>query len=276
MPGFMYVPKDNSFQNQAFSLLSNILMSKIAYQQQSESQEKQQKTAEEMAGKKITFEAAMEGRDVIQTDAGKVPEGYTQNPYNTTQFIGPERKMAAQSLYDGNKLLGHVVGGKFYQSKADGKTADIENYEYAKAQGYSGDITTWKKEMKTAGATRISLGDQVAKTKAIEEVKDEVQEKSYLRSPKLNEDAMNSAKQKQGQEWSLLTTGEKEELIFDEMDRIVKESMPTETVIFGSKGGKRGWFDSKGRFIRAYATEQTPEPVIPNWQNGVINKKIVR
>ena len=121
MPGYVVLPQN---QNPLMSMFPQLIMQGLAYKQQDKLQEQRQKQIERQEeredkrlGSQIGLKAMLEGRDVIQTDSEKVPEGYIQNPYNTTQFIGPEQKTPWQKVMVEGKLIGFSDGKAFKSVK---------------------------------------------------------------------------------------------------------------------------------------------------------------
>jgi hypothetical protein len=279
----MYVPKDNQFQNQMFSLLSNVIMQKIAYENQSE-----------LMGKRQEYETQREDtqRQQMAQMAGYTPMSQEETMWQQSGQVKPDLNIGGQGykapeysfdivkkdgrLFAVEKKNNKIVSAKpLSLERGDKVPADVEKYEYAVNQGFKGSFIDYQTQLRKSGAAQINIGEQVAKTQAVEEVKDVVAEKSYIKSPKFIDDATRAAKEKVGENWKWMEDYEKEEAIFDETDKRIKEAFPTETLVFGERRGKRGWFNKKGELVRPYEGTPIPKmPEQPSWQYGPVNKKM--
>jgi len=65
-------------------------MQNMAYKQEKELRSSRQEFETEREQKLLTYNAGLEGREILKTDSGKIPEGFTQSPYSTTTFVGPK------------------------------------------------------------------------------------------------------------------------------------------------------------------------------------------
>lgn len=63
--------------------------------------------------------------------------------------------------------VGQGFSGTFQDFKQSTSTASQKDYEYAVSQGYEGTFQQWLTDIAKAGATKISLGEQVEKKKAL-------------------------------------------------------------------------------------------------------------
>lgn len=280
----MYVPKENGFQNQMFSLLSNVIMQKIAYDQQDELMGKRQEYATQQEN---------EQRRISAETSGYTPMGAEETNWQQTGQVKPDLIIGGKGYKspqysfdiiqkDGRLFAVDKVNNKMVSAKplslerGDKMPSDVQEYEYAVQQGFKGSFVDYQTKMKKSSAAQINIGDKVAQTKAIEEVKDVVAEKSYIRSPRFIDDSVRSAKEKMGENWQWSQDYEKEEAIFDEADRRIKEAFPTDTLVFGERNGKTGWYNSKGELVRPYegipSPPQTPQQ--PSWQYGTVKKKM--
>ena len=131
MPNPIYIGRtQNPYGTMAMNLLTQIAMSKIAHKMRIEEMEAQARLASAEKGKEFNVQAAMKGSDIFRSDAEKPPEGYIQNPWDTTSYIKP----AEQGLKK-TGLPGVFIGpqGQIYDAnKKSGKVPDkIATFEIA-------------------------------------------------------------------------------------------------------------------------------------------------
>lgn len=120
MPAPIYVGANpNPYGRQAMNFLSQMAMAKVAHKMRMEEMSALSKMRQAEKGKEATFEAALQGSDIFRTDAEKPPEGYFQNPWDTTTFIeGPgTRKPRVINL--GHGILGVWDRGKIVNTFQD-------------------------------------------------------------------------------------------------------------------------------------------------------------
>jgi hypothetical protein len=280
----MYVPNDNRFQNQMFNLLSNVITQKIAYQNQkdlmeerqdflSQQQTEQQRQAAQMAGytPMSQEESNWQQTGQVKPDLTIGNQGY-KAPQYSFDIVNKDGRLFAVEKKN-NKM---VSARPLALERGDKMPSDVQEYEYAVQQGFKGSFVDYQTRMKKSGAAQINIGQKVAQTEAIEQAKDKVASQTYIKSPKFVDDAVRAAKEKMGANWQWAENYQKEEAIFDEADRRIKEAYPTETLVFGERGGKRGWFNQKGQLVRPYeGIPLSPTmPEQPSWQYGPVNKKM--
>lgn len=129
------------------------------------------------------------------------------------------------------------------ESKPPKPTSQIEQYNLAVEQFKEGlgtdpkSFTEWKRANARAGATRIDLAEKVKQRKTFKDV----DLKATVQTPKFKADAMNAVKQRLGSDWDYLEPFEKDEHVFREMDKNIKEIYKGEKVDFGVYNGKEGW-----------------------------------
>jgi len=124
----------------------------------------------------------------------------------------------------------------------------IQQYEYAKAQGYPGSFLQFKLEAARAGATNINLGDEYSKTATRKTAN--LQTEARL-GTKFRADAMSAVKSQYAGEWQDMEPWQQDELLFREMHKRVKEAFPNQPVTFDSD--KNAWVNLKtGKLIRKY------------------------
>lgn len=141
-------------------------------------------------------------------------------------------------------------------------TSLIEQYNFAKKQfedGTSedpGSFTKWKKSVAKAGATKISFGEKVALHEAKAETTAKIALRKEIQSPKFRSTILSDLKKQYGMDWKYLESFEKEEFLFREMDKRIKEAYPQQEIVFDESKG--GWINkSTKKLIRRY--EQTSQ-----------------
>lgn len=118
----------NPYGNQAFNLLTQLALAKVAHKMRMEEMEAQAKLRSQEKGKEAEFQASLAGRKVFKTDSEKPPEGFTQNPWDTTSFIGPSQN---QQLVDiGNGFVGTYDNGRLTNIHAKPKETEPKASEY--------------------------------------------------------------------------------------------------------------------------------------------------
>ena len=111
MPGMMYIPqKRNAFLDMFTQMLPNMAVQYVSQSFREKIFDKQQKEYDKRAGQALDVEAMKEGRDIVTSEAAKVPEGYLQSPYNTTKFYGPSKEQSPKPVMMGDKFLGYQIG----------------------------------------------------------------------------------------------------------------------------------------------------------------------
>jgi hypothetical protein len=170
-----------------------------------------------------------------------------------------------------------VEGQRFYATPtADGgitvkqwpkesTPAMIQQYEYARSQGYDKDFVTFKNETAKAGATQINIVDKLAQKKAETTIVSEVKRDFKVKSPTFNSDISKATADKYGDDWEDMPTDVRDEAIFKEMDSAIKSEYSTENVQFGlyTINGRKveGWWaisdDKKPRLIKRYENTYT-------------------
>jgi len=111
----MYVPNDNRFQNQMFSLLSNVIMQKIAYNQQDELMTKRQEYETNRENERTQLQLGM---------AGYTPMSQEETMWQQSGQVKPDLTVAGkgynrpkwQKVAVGGKQLGFQRGNQFIQT----------------------------------------------------------------------------------------------------------------------------------------------------------------
>ena len=114
-----------------------------------------------------------------------------------------------------------------------------------------GPFGPWLEKRVKSGATRISFGEKTALHGAKKTISAEIDRKAKITSPDFKTKTAISLQKEYGDDWEVLEPWGREELIFKEMNRKVKEAYPNQNVEYNHQ--QRGWFNTdSGGLIKRY------------------------
>lgn len=175
----------------------------------------------------------------------------------TQQFFIDEAKRKGTTPQKELDYYKMTAAQKIQAERKPKPTSLIEQYNFAKQQfkdGTSedpGSFTKWKKSVAKAGATKISFGEKVALHEAKAETTAKIALRKEIQSPKFRSTILSDLKKQYGRDWKYLESFEKEEFLFREMDKRIKEAYPQQEIVFDESKG--GWINkSTKKLIRRY------------------------
>jgi len=129
----------------------------------------------------------------------------------------------------------------------DGKVY-AQNYNYDPESGTQTSLGP-KYLSKVPGSTTLNINDKVTLTKQKEVAKAKVAAESMVKSPKFRSSVIKQLERED--EWEYYEPFEREQAIFDEMDRQVRDAFVSKRITFDEK--RQGWYDlDSGKLLRRY------------------------
>jgi hypothetical protein len=235
MPQTIYLPYDHRWRvaEQAFQGLTgglmNFALAKMQYNMKAEQQDRQLKAAEILSKREI------EEKKLAASTLAK----------NQEKQIGLRGKEARQTAKE-----------KPVAPKTE--TSRVQQYEFAQQQYIEGKgpdpgpFNSWLTEQSKASAMKIGFGEKLEQRKQTQIQDAEITIQSKIKSPNFRETGIENVKKSLASkdDWEFMPEYVREEKIFNEMDRIIKEGYPNETVAYDET--RRGWYTLKGKLIKKY------------------------
>jgi hypothetical protein len=146
-----------------------------------------------------------------------------------------------------------------YEQKHPKPSTDVKNYKFAKQQFIlgkgpnPGSFVDYQKRVQEAKATKITFDEKVGLHKAKAQITHDVVTKGKVVSPELRIKVTENLQKQFKDTWEFMHPIIREEKIFGEMDRIVKDAFPNRDIVYDPS--RQGWVDSKGNLVKKHKIE---------------------